>query len=455
MKIRTRHPIPTGDYILEMIGLEDPKFIEKESFYRRDQYYSIINWLSIYPESSELPTSYHGQVEGIRQAYFLLINLGETEKAQKILQLPMKESDEDLFEQLGIWGYNRMRLEMAEAFYQEALPLEQKAFGLKLLGTAYRNLNDFDRAEYYFKESLTIYDKLEDAMTVQFLLHTLGLLMMDKGNHEGAKEYFLEAIDLAQKLNHEVGLASCYNDLARVYSHFGDFEQSKSYYVKALTLHQKYYHILKDSTAEAWIIHNYSRVLYEVGEFDLALDYAERSYQMFLKLGFKNGQAWSLYGMGMIWLGLKQYLKCRTALEKSKVLFLELEAISGLHHILLVQGELALAEKKIKIAADTYTKILRTNLSTKKYSALHEAFAGFGHIAYLMDDYEKSTMLFSVSELYRMEGGKGVIPVKQAIWETLVKQNNINLGEVQFRRFWQKGKRLSLEQAIITALSLW
>ncbi|MDO5768752.1 MAG: tetratricopeptide repeat protein [Psychrobacter sp.] len=183
------------------------------------------------------------------------MNLGQDDKAEPYLNkalaimkdiAPNHPQVVTIYNYLGSIYINREDWQAALDSLQASERLSKVAYGRHYftgvvdkanIAAAYMGLNDYDRAEQYLKEALTLSqqpDYIEDSNTAM-LYSMLAIIDQSNDKPDEALKYYQEALRVNQKFfgEHHQLVASSYNDIAIFYYNQDDLPQSLAYLKKA------------------------------------------------------------------------------------------------------------------------------------------------------------------------------------------------------------------------------
>ena len=153
--------------------------------------------------------------------------------------------------------------------------------------SCYRNLGDFDNAEIYVKEAISICEKLPGDNTIRLatLNNGLGNIFFDKKEYTSAIRYYEIAIKMVKDNfgNQHVRLGSYYNNIGSVYKSLGDHlisvndsSQAKLVYQKAKSFQRKGLNINKlnnNQLSESYSYYNLGWIYSAENNIDSALHF--------------------------------------------------------------------------------------------------------------------------------------------------------------------------------------
>ncbi|UCC19567.1 MAG: tetratricopeptide repeat protein [Promethearchaeota archaeon] len=158
--------------------------------------------------------------------------------------------------------------------------LVQREARLKLLkGHIYKNSGNIDLAEICIEWVLGAKRELGNSFEIVWANHLLGQIMfLAKSKTNLAMKYFKKAIALAKeiKFNH-YWIAICHGFCGLIYSSIGEIDNSLEHYMKASKLIKGF----KSNFMDAMLLNNLGSLYCLKGEYDLSLEYLEKSLLIF------------------------------------------------------------------------------------------------------------------------------------------------------------------------------
>jgi signal transduction histidine kinase len=227
--------------------------------------------------------------------------------------------------------FGRIYHTMANAYsnksnYSEALKYNFKSAKIrdslgdyKRLANSYNNianiysyLNENNKALNYYFKTLDLFEKVNSKAKLPSTLINIGIIYLNTNNYNKAYNYFLQSLKLYTQTNDSAGISAASKYLATIYIEQKKYSLAELYYQKAYT------HIRsKGLTPElASIFIDFSDLKSKVGDYKVALNYADTAFQIVSK----NGDLYLLRNIHHIraqaYAGLKKYEQAFTeALE--------------------------------------------------------------------------------------------------------------------------------------------
>lgn len=113
---------------------------------------------------------------------------------------------------------------------------ENKAVLLSNIGSIYIKLRDYDRAEEYYRQAMTISRSISYADGESKALHNLGFIYDEVGNSKRAMAYYQSALRVRRAISDRKGEAITLNQLAFIYYRNGDTARALSFLRESATL---------------------------------------------------------------------------------------------------------------------------------------------------------------------------------------------------------------------------
>jgi len=229
-----------------------------------------------------------------------------------------------------------MLLDSWRADVDDAIEVAQQIelYLLARLGAFYYLLCDYDAADRYLIEALTLAGPLNAPRERAFILNFLGRLAMWQGEKVRAKTLLLESLALSRALHDENRTASGLEKLASlIYATFGEYEECKILALESLAISRK----LGRPDRIAYALDTLGFATFCLGEYAESQQYYDESLKIFELTGDHYGRAMALGGLGLVYWGVgkETWPKASQYFQKS------LEICRELGHDGQVAGRLA------------------------------------------------------------------------------------------------------------------
>ncbi|MGD1698310.1 tetratricopeptide repeat protein, partial [Dapis sp. BLCC M229] len=305
-----RVSLPPAD-VLELLELDADalKLIEPPS--KRHQYRAVINWVTNYKCPQEVNEKLE-VVKGYLEAFYHLCEVGDWERAKKILDIKVLPVDEYLDTQLRSWGY-----------YEECIQLYGRLLGkldkgwdgicLNRLGIAYSFLGEYHKAIEYFQQSLQIAREIGDLSTEGKALGNLGNVYDSLGEYHKAIEYHQQDLQIAREIGNRSGEGIALGNLGNVYNSLGEYHKAMEYYQQSLQIARE----IGDLSTEGKALGSLGLAYYSLGEYHKAIEYLQQDLQIAREIGNRSGEAAALGSLGNVYDSLGEYHKAMEYYQQS------------------------------------------------------------------------------------------------------------------------------------------
>jgi CHAT domain-containing protein/Flp pilus assembly protein TadD len=245
-----------------------------------------------------------------------------------------------------------------------------EALALGHLGTAYKNLGEYDRALALHGQSLARKRDLGDRSEQAKTLSNIGLVHWSRGRCGDAVANFDEAARIFEELGQTEFLASVLNNRGLCLDSLGRFAESRATYDRALALHRQH----GNDQGQSETLANLGGVHLLLGQFRDA----EREYKAALaideRLQSQQGIAADLVNLGSVSLGrgnpqvaLDQFARARDIAARAGLGKEEADALRGRSRALANLGRFDEARTELDAALAAYEK---AGLATERVDAL-------------------------------------------------------------------------------------
>ena len=126
--------------------------------------------------------------------------------------------------------------------------------------------------------------------------HFLGAITTTQGDYQAAEDYLKQSLSLYEELGDDSGIAASLNALAVSARDRGDYASAQSNFERSLAC----WRLLSDRLAVARCLHNLANVVRVRGDFARAQWALREATEMFEELGDRSGAAWSINQQGDI-----------------------------------------------------------------------------------------------------------------------------------------------------------
>ncbi|MBK9228297.1 MAG: tetratricopeptide repeat protein [Ignavibacteria bacterium] len=278
----------------------------------------------------------------------------------------------------------------------------------------YENILQLDQGNYeeakkYYEESLVTRKEIGDKSGISITLHNLGILAFVKGDYEQAKKFNEDSLAIRKEIGDKHGISFSLQNLGHLALEKGYHEKAKKYFEESLCIRKE----IGDKNGIAYFFNYLGNLANYRGDKELAKKYYEDSLKIFKEIGDKRG-------------------------------------IADSHHS---QGNLASEKGDFALAKNFFEEEMAIRKEIGDKSGISELMIDFGRILAYQRDFELAVKLLSTSEKI-IESIEGVLDKSSRLLkdETKAKLRE-QLSEEEFNKYWEEGKKLTLEEACQLAVS--
>lgn len=431
--------------ILDEINI-NPSSFEPLCLLKRAHYRAALNWLT--KEYKMSPDAYSlDKVRCLLELFHHLCEVEDWERASKVLMGRFNISnDEELGLQLGIWGYPCLQVELYRKLYNKD-NARVNAFCLFGIANGYRLLDDYPKAQNFYKQASDLFVQLEEKERGAWILHEMGIIEADRGRDEAACTYYKEALALFRKIQIYKGIALVLNDMARVEANQGNYTEAIKLYKESL---YTYIPRVDDKTAHAWVLHNFGRALAHEGEYTESRNHLRKGLKLFYQLDNRNGIGWSLYSLSDLMLNVRRYKSTSVYAKEGLILFRELNNKTGIAFTLQILGRLTFKQAEYTLSRNYYQEKISIWRELGNLAGIAQALEGFARLAAVQEKYPPllAPRLFGAAESMR-EIAQMPIPLPDyEDYEFSITTARCRIDLDTFETFWSIGRKMSIDEAV-------
>jgi tetratricopeptide (TPR) repeat protein len=150
------------------------------------------------------------------------------------------------YHQLGVVAEERGGLDRAEDWYRRSLTVAEQVGDRPGMANTYHQLSlvahlrwDPDAAEDWSRRSLAIKEELGDRPGMASSYHQLGVVALVKGDLDAAEDWYRRSLTIYERLGNRSHIASNYHQLGMVAQARGDLDRAEDWYLRSLTIDEQ------------------------------------------------------------------------------------------------------------------------------------------------------------------------------------------------------------------------
>jgi tetratricopeptide (TPR) repeat protein len=190
------------------------------------------------------------------------------------------------------------------------------------------------------------------------------------------------------------------------------------------------------------------------GNYVEARSFLEQSLEIWRSMGpeGKRGVSWTLTFLGDVALNQNESKEARSIFEECVAVQREIGDKNFLAYSVRRLGLLAWREKDFERATVLCQESLSLNLELGDPRGVLACLAGFADIAVVQGKFARAAQIMAAVETQLTALGMRLLPVDKLEYERNLALLRTQLDEKILNKFWDKGKAMSLQQAISFAL---
>jgi predicted ATPase len=278
-----------------------------------------------------------------------------------------------------------------------------------------------------------------------------GWLNMVKGTLQQSRRYFEEGALISRELEDPRYLGLSLHGIGAVARGQGDFEGAQVAFRESLPLFQD----LGRTEDIAWTFEHLGATAIELGDFAQSVTYLTQGLELFHELGQRWPCAEALTFLGHAALQQQEYEQAETRYREALAIYQELDDRQNVASINSYIGATVLGRGDVERAVLLYKENLVLAREMKDYWGLAWGLERLAEAADRQGRPEHAACLWGAADALRKESG--------VLWQPGFHSNyaeprfsglKCGLGEERWQQLWDRGQRMSLEEAVAYALEV-
>ncbi len=336
-------------------------------------------------------------------------------------------------------------------YYRQALPLVEgrECIAVRLkLAQVMDLVGKWQEANELYQQALDLAVQLDDLQAMARCETAMGEHLRKRGLYKEAASRLNEARAKFEQIDDLAGVGQTLHTEGTLTAQQGDFERARSLYESSLEIRRQ----LNDWAAIASLLSNLGNVARLQGKYEEARALQEEGLAIRQESGDKWAIAVSLNNLGNVALNIGDHTAAREYLQKAVALEREVgdrakqvNALNDLGNVVRSQGDYSAAQS-------LYTEALQINRELDNKWASAYLFEDVGCLAALKGQAERALQLVAAASALRQSIGAPLSPAEQSKLDELLIPAKEQLGEEGLAEANEKGRSLSLQQAIDLAV---
>jgi predicted ATPase len=308
---------------------------------------------------------------------------------------------------------------------------------------------DYQRADSWYAEALTIARPLNDARGMANALNGIGLISRIRGDLARAGTLHEEALQILRELGDARGIASALNNLGAVAYFRADTTWAESLWQEAADIVRQ----LGDTRGLISVLGNLGAVALMEGNLDKAAAIQEEVLSSARRVGDVVGTTRALINLGGVLFERGDLARATERFDEALIRSRENGDASAEAIVLYNLGQVAEREGR---PADAAMRLGESLIIFRRVNDLPGAVAGIERLAVLASAdgrSEQAARLFAAAAIIRKSTGAARDPSDQPAYDRAVESCRAALGDDAFALVWAAGAALSVQDATAEALA--
>lgn len=354
-----------------------------------------------------------------------------------------------------LWRFWWMRGHLAEGrgWLQRALdeadglPDALQAQAFSGAGILAESQGDYEPAIALHEKALDIWRSIGDQIGIAFSLTNLGMVADALGDFDRANGLHTQALKIWREIGDELGIASSLNELGTLAINRGDYEIAENLLSESLMLCRK----SGDASAVGSVLESLGILAFSREDYEQAARFHEESLGVWRELHDLRMIAHTLGNLGEVKHHQGGLEEAEASHQEALSIFRELGDKGGMAFALAQLGKVSLARNDVNRADTLFTESLALRVQVGDKPAIVETLEGLAAVACERGETAAGVRLFGSTEQLRRSLGTPLPASYMRERELTLAAARASLGGPTFRHEWDRGRAMSLSQAISEA----
>jgi adenylate cyclase len=339
----------------------------------------------------------------------------------------------------------------ALSYFQRLLPLIEttdKVEALLNIGEVYKLVGDWEAAHQHYQEALEISQACSDPQALARSQAAEGELLHLQGEFEEGEVWMERARWGFTQIGDRAGLGRVLHSEGTLMAQQGKVESARALYQESLAIRRD----LDDKKQIASLLNNLGILARIQEKHDLAQSLQQEALEIRREMGDRWGVAVSLNNLGNLALDQEAYQEAREYLEEAISLqrivgskYYIANALNNLGNVLRAQGD-------YPAARDLYRESLQINKELGTVWQIAYILEDMAGLYALTGEASQALTLAAAASVLRREHTIPLSSTEQERLEDFLSLSRKALEEGQQHAAWEKGLKLSMEEAMLLAV---
>lgn len=295
-----------------------------------------------------------------------------------------------IYQGLGNYAAAQKAYKQSLSIYEKIDRIQETAAIISNIGAVYYGQGEYDKALKYHKESLQIRAKIGDMHGIAISQNNIAIIYSFLGDYDSALELFQKSLEKIREIGEVTGAGLILNNIGHVHLDMGNYRQALKTFEQSLATQQESEnkHVMTTSFNGISKVHRY------FGNLDKAIQFQDKTEKMARNINARELIAQSLNVKGEIFLEMADFDAAIASLKESLEICEEATLKSDLPSTLTLLAQAIMrksSEKKNRKEAEKYLKeALKTAQNSKEKKAICTALLGYIELHHLQKQYKKA-----------------------------------------------------------------
>lgn len=276
----------------------------------------------------------------------------------------------------------------------------------------------------------------------------LGALATAQGDYQAAEGFLKQGLSLYEELDDEPGIAASLNALAISARDGGDIAAAQANFERSLAC----WRLLSDRSAVARCLHNLANVVRARGDYPRARWALGEATEIFEELGDRSGAAWSTNQLGDIARATGDTAGARLLYERALTIFRDAGDPWGSARSLADLGYIYFEQGSHSLANGAFREALQIFAAQGHRRGIARVFEGYACLAVAEEQAKRALTLAAAATQLRKLISTPLSQAEQSPLDKTLHCARKALTESEVRNAWNRGSTMSLDEAIQCSL---
>lgn len=283
-------------------------------------------------------------------------------------------------------GFSTARIEAKKKSFRQS-----QALLCVYLGNIYSNTNQRDSVEFYYHESIRLYEELGDEIGKTTALGSIAQYYSVIGLTDESIKLLNEVAEIQLSLNDQEGLGTTLMRMGYFYRKRGNTQEAVKYLEKSVKIIE-----LQGASESLILAYNETGLAYEqAANYSAALDYFYKALNTTQQMDYKRGMGMSLNNIGMFYSHQGDYEKSLEFLEEGLAINLELNEEMGTAAISNNLGEAYSNLNRTNESIESFKRALKIYENRNRQNDIARIKTNMGYLYLQLDSLATASDLFA------------------------------------------------------------